>query len=232
MRVGIMQPYIFPYIGYYQLVNAVDTFVFLDDVYFINRGWINRNNLLVNGRAALFTIPLQNASQNRLINSIATAVSSWKEKTLKTIEMAYKKAPYYQQVLPLIQESFADEGALISDMAKKSIQLVAAYLQMETRFIASSSQYDNADLKGADRIINISQKEGASDYINPIGGLDLYNKEQFEARNIRLHFIKTNPIVYSQGKHEFVPYLSMIDVLMFNSVEQISNLLNEYELLK
>jgi hypothetical protein len=103
---------------------------------------------------------------------------------------------------------------------------------METRFIASSSQYDNADLKGADRIINISQKEGASDYINPIGGLDLYNKEQFEARNIRLHFIKTNPIVYSQGKHEFVPYLSMIDVLMFNSVEQISNLLNEYELLK
>jgi hypothetical protein len=228
MKVGIMQPYLFPYIGYYQLVNAVDKFVFLDDVNYINKGWINRNNILINGKANLFTIPLQNASQNRVINEISVAEGNWREKLLRTIEMGYKKAPEFSFVFPLLLNVLNANESLISNLCKASIKSIAEYLQFNTEFVNSSTTYNNNDLKGEERIINICERENATDYINPIGGLTLYNKVRFNEKNIDLHFIRTSAITYQQWGTEFVPWLSIIDVLMFNSKMKVKELMSNY----
>lgn len=230
MRLAIMQPYSFPYIGYFQLINAVDTFTFLDDVNYINRGWINRNNILINGKSFMFTVPLQNASQNKLITEIEIADNGWKETILKTVEMAYKKAPQYKPVFELVKEVFYLPVKQINELAKQSIKIICAYLEVQTKIIDSSTQYDNKNLRGEARIIDINKKVNSTDYINPIGGSELYNKEKFLEHGINLHFLRTKKITYPQGNNEFVPLLSIIDVLMFNDKQTVQQYLKEYEL--
>lgn len=231
MKIAIMQPYIFPYIGYFQLINAVDKFIIYDDVNFINKGWINRNRILVNGKDSLFTIPLKEASQNKLINNIEVNWdSAWKSKFLKTIEQSYKKAPHYQQVLPLIEGLLNTEKSIFSEIIFENLTQVCQYLGIKTEIVPSSSIYQNTDLKAQERIIDICVQEKTDTYINPIGGLELYDKATFEAIGKELFFIKSKAIRYTQFKNEFVPWLSIIDILMFNSPEHISTLLNDYEL--
>lgn len=231
MKIAIMQPYIFPYIGYFQLINAVDKFIIYDDVNFINKGWINRNRILVNGKDSLFTIPLKEASQNKLINSIEVNWdSAWKSKFLKTIEQSYKKAPYYQQVLPLIEGLLNTEKSIFSEIIFENLTQVCQYLEIKTEIVPSSSIYHNTHLKAQERIIDICVQEKTDTYINPIGGLELYDKAAFQAIGKELFFIKSKAIRYTQFKNEFVPWLSIIDILMFNSPEHISTLLNDYEL--
>jgi hypothetical protein len=231
MKLGIMQPYIFPYIGYFQLINAVDKFVMYDDVNFINKGWINRNRILNNGKDYLFTIPLKEASQNKLINEIEVNWDeAWKSKFLKTLEQCYKKAPFYQEVLPIIEQTISFDNEVISKVIENNLRLICHYLEIKTEIISSSDIYKNTHLKAQERILDICIQEKATQYINPIGGLELYNKEFFEAKNIKMDFIKSRPIEYKQYKNDFVPWLSMIDVLMFNSKEQIKEFLDNYEL--
>lgn len=232
MKLAIMQPYIFPYIGYFQLINAVDKFVIYDDVNFINRGWINRNRILVNGKDSLFTIPLKEASQNKLINEIEVNWdSNWKNKWLKTLEQSYKKAPYFEAILPLIQATLASEKLIFSEIIVENLQLICTYLGIGTQIVPSSSIYQNTQLKAQERILDICLQEQANHYINPIGGMELYNKEVFAEKQIQLNFIKTQAIQYPQFKNEFVPWLSIVDVLMFNSVEDIKSYLDKYELI-
>jgi hypothetical protein len=226
-----MQPYIFPYIGYFQLINTVDRFVFLDDVNYINRGWINRNNILVNGKANMFTVPLQNASQNRLINEVKVAEGNWKDKILKTIEMAYKKAPEFKIVFPLIRDVFSSGDSSIAAMARQSIKQVCTYLEILTEFIDSSERYGNKHLKGEERIIDINVQENSINYVNPIGGMELYRKENFATKGINLYFLQTKKIIYPQFNNEFVPSLSIIDVLMFNAKECARQYLMEHGLI-
>lgn len=231
MKLAIMQPYIFPYIGYFQLIKAVDKFVIYDDVNFINRGWINRNRILVNGKDSLFTIPLKEASQNKLINEIEVNWDdAWKSKWLKTLEQSYKKAPYFQQVRPIIEQTLEQEKTIFSEIIVENLKLINAYLGITTEIISSSSIYQNTELKAQTRIVDICLKEKANHYINPIGGLELYQKEVFEEQGMQLNFIKSKPVQYPQLKNDFVPWLSIIDVLMFNSVEQIQTFLDSYEL--
>ncbi len=231
MKIAVMQPYIFPYIGYIQLINAVDKFIIYDDVNFINKGWINRNRILVNGKDSLFTIPLKEASQNKLINTIEVNWdSAWKSKFLKTIEQSYKKAPHYQQVLPLIEGLLNTEKSIFSEIIFENLTQVCQYLEIKTEIIPSSRIYQNTDLKAQERIIDICVQEKTDTYINPIGGLELYDKAAFQAIGKELFFIKSKAIRYKQFKNEFVPWLSIIDILMFNSPEHISTLLNDYEL--
>lgn len=231
MKIAIMQPYILPYIGYFQLIKAVDKFIIYDDVNFINRGWINRNRLLVGGKDSLFTIPLKEASQNKLIDEIAVNWdSSWKNKFLKTLEQSYKKAPYYEAVLPLIQASFALDNVSISEVIVENLRILCEYLEIKTEIVPSSRIYQNQHLKAQERILDICLQEKAAHYINPIGGIELYDKAFFEKQGIRLNFIKAKSVVYPQFKNEFVPWLSILDVLMFNSVAQIQVFLEEYEL--
>jgi WbqC-like protein len=234
MRLGIMQPYIFPYIGYYQLINAVDKFVIYDDVNYINKGWINRNNLLVNGKAFLFTVPLKEASQNKLINQIeVNEKESWAKKFLKTIEQTYKKAPHFENTFSLVSNIINSPAKGIQELALLSLKSISAYfdIDIKTQFVDSSSIYQNANLKAQERILDICQKEKAGHYINPIGGMTIYSNELFERSGIKLSFLKTIPVPYTQFDNEFVPYLSIIDVLMFNSKAEAIELINQYELI-
>jgi hypothetical protein len=231
MKIGIMQPYIFPYIGYFQLINAVDKFVIYDDVNFINKGWINRNRILNNGKDSLFSIPLKEASQNKLINEIDVNWDSvWKSKFLKTLEQCYKKAPFYQETLLIIEQTLDIDNEPISKIIEHNLRLICECLDIKTEIVSSSVIYKNTHLKAQERILDICLQEKATQYINPIGGLELYDKVFFEEKNIKMNFIKSNPVEYPQFKNEFLPWLSMIDVLMFNSKEKIKEFLNNYEL--
>lgn len=233
VTLGIMQPYCFPYIGYLQLVNRVDTFVFLDDVHFIKKGWIHRNQINQHGQAVLFSIPLKEASQNRLIHEIYVDDSfpQWREKFFKTLEQSYKKAPQYPVVLPWVREVFfRSDQPKISELAYWSIQSSCGYLNITTRLVASSGLYGENHLKGQDRIIAICQKEMATHYINPIGGVELYQGHDFEEKGIQLSFLKPILAPYPQGKHPFLPWLSILDVLFWNEPPEVLRLLESFEL--
>lgn len=229
-----MQPYLFPYIGYFQYVAYVDKLIVYDDVAFIKQGWINRNQVLLNGKASFFTVPLQNASSFRTIRDIAIHEQSylrWKEKFYKTLEQAYKKAPYYETVFPLLAEVFESESKSMCRLALYSIKMVCGYLSINTLITESSAGYNNAHLSGQERIMDICKQEQAASYINLKGGMDLYDKERFRENNIILQFIGSKPVSYRQYDPLFIPSLSLIDVLMFNDKEQVWSMLNQYEIL-
>lgn len=231
MTLAIMQPYFLPYIGYMQLMDAVDTFVLYDDVSFINRGWINRNRLLINGQEHLFTIPLKDASQNKRISEVHLADDpKWRSKLLKTIEQGYRKAPYYQTVMPLTEKIINFTTDSITELIHFSLIELNQYMGISTRLVASSSIYENADLKAQERILDICRQEKATRYINPIGGIELYDTPTFTQAGIDLKFIKSRRVDYPQFKNDFVPWLSILDVLMFNSVDGVKQLLRDYEL--
>jgi WbqC-like protein family len=232
MKIAVMQPYIFPYIGYFQLLNASDKFVIYDDVNFINKGWINRNKILVNNKENLFSIPLVKSSQNKLINE--TEISNdteWKTKFLKTIKTAYSKAPFFDEASRIIQAIIQNEDRNISKFILKSLNIICEYLDIDKEIVESASVYNNSSLKNQDRIIDICLKESAESYINPIGGMELYSRKLFEEKGLKINFIKPGPVQYRQFNDNFIDSLSIIDVLMFNSKQRIKELLNEYELL-
>lgn len=227
-----MQPYIFPYIGYFQLINAVEKFIILDDVNFINRGWINRNKIINNGREYLFTIPLKKKSQNKLINTLYISDDYiWKKKFLKTLENSYKKAMFCDDVIELITRIIKYDEKNLSKYIYNSIVEVCSFLNIETKYVETSAIYPKKTLKSEKRIIDICLIEKAENYINPIGGQDIYNKENFCKNNIELFFLKTNKIDYKQFTNNFIPSLSIIDVMMFNGKEEIKKMLNNYELI-
>ena len=230
-KLAIMQPYLFPYIGYFQLIHAVDKFITYDDVAFIKQGWINRNNILVNGSPFLFTIPVKNISSYSLIHETEVSYNiDWRSKLFKTIQESYRKAPYFENVFQIIENTFTTDEQYISRIATKSILEVVKYLGLQTDFQESSASYQNSYLRSQERVIDICEKELASQYINPIGGKELYSKNIFKAQNIQLNFIKTHPIKYEQFKNSFVSNLSIIDVLMFNSPAEMNLILQSYEL--
>lgn len=232
MKLAIMQPYLFPYIGYFQLIQAVDKFVLLDDVNYINRGWINRNRILVQGKAHIFTIPLQKASQNKLIKDMFLVPDvKWKRKLLKTFAMSYKKASAFNDFFPVLTEIINYDEMSLSKYIYQSLVKITAYLNISIQVVESSTIYGNKHLKGAQRILDVCRKEQATHYINPIGGMRLYLKEQFQQKGIVLHFLRTRLFEYPQLAHEFIPSLSIIDVLMCNSISKIQSYLFEYELI-
>jgi hypothetical protein len=223
-----MQPYLFPYIGYYQLLNCVETYIVYDDVNYIKSGWINRNYMLANGQKALFTLSLKKASPNKLINEIE--IGNNHKKLLKTIAQTYSKSPFYSDIFPLIEKLFTSNEKKLSFFLLKSLEIVIDYLNIKTNILLSSSLKKNTDLKGQDKVIDICQCLGADSYINAIGGMKLYSKEKFLKEGIDLSFLKTFDIYYQQYKNEFIKNLSMIDVLMFNSPEDIKKYLHMFEL--
>jgi hypothetical protein len=231
MKIAIMQPYLFPYIGYFQLINAVDKFIIYDDVTFIKQGWINRNRILGNGRAMMFTVPIRSISSYTLIKDMEIAdYQRWKKKFLKTLHQYYNKARYFKNTMALIRGILEQEETHIGKLASLSIKEVCRWAGIGTEIIHSTMFYDNTHLKGQDRILDICAREKAARYINTIHGVALYSKEAFDEKGIRLDFLKSKEIVYQQSVNEFVPNLSIIDVLMFNSRESIKEILKEYEL--
>ena len=230
MKIAVMQPYFFPYIGYFQLVASVDKFVFYDDVNFIKNGWINRNRILINGNPSYLTVQLKDASPFKLIKDIIFTDN--RPKLKKSIQMAYKKAPYYEDVWPIIDKCLNVETNKISELAIESIITVSQYLNLTTSFERSSDVYSDtkASTKEA-RLKRICHSNSAGTYINPIGGMELYDKEDFLKSNINLLFLSVNDLTYQQFSSCFTPNLSIIDVLMFNSSTEVKRMLKECSLI-
>ncbi|MBV6478194.1 MAG: hypothetical protein HGGPFJEG_00942 [Ignavibacteria bacterium] len=231
-KVAVMQPYFFPYIGYFQLINSANVFVNFDDVNFIKKGWISRNYILNKDKPFLFSIPLEKPSQNRLIRDLSiNNVSDWKIKFLKTVSHFYKNAVCFNDVYKVIDDVINFESNNLSEFVLNSIKKIAGFLNIKVKFIDSSSKYNNSDLKRENRIIDICKKEKAGEYINPIGGVALYSKSDFESCGIKLSFLKSGKIRYKQFNDNFIDNLSIIDILMFNPKERVSELLNNYKII-
>ena len=229
MKVAIMQPYFFPYIGYFSLIKVVDLFIFYDDVNYIKGGWVNRNRILINSEAKYLTLNVKNGSPNKLINEIE--FDDNRQKLLKTIELNYKKAPYFKQVWPLLETNLKLKTTSLADIAINSVRSVTNYLGMKTKFEISSVSYpETKGLERSERLKQICRKTHADTYINAIGGIDLYDKNDFLKNHINLQFLKPQLLQYKQYKETFIPGLSIIDVLMFNSIEDINKMLDQYQL--
>ncbi len=216
-RLAIMQPYLFPYIGYFQLVAAVDRFVFFDDVNFINRGWINRNRLFLSGSVSWFTLPVSGASQNRKINELHVQPDgAWRRKLLASVRQSYGKAPCFEPAYALLEDIVLSGETSLSVLAQESVMAVAHYLGLGTEFVISTGRYGNEDLRGSDRILDICRQEQAAEYHNLPGGMALYSAEDFSVAGVELHFVQPELLEYGQLEAPFKPGLSMLDVLMFN----------------
>ncbi|MFN4120656.1 WbqC family protein [Acidovorax sp.] len=227
-KVAIMQPYLFPYLGYFQLLGMVDEYVVYDDVHFIQRGWIARNNILLGGQRRRFSISLSQASQNRLINEIVIADDF--RKFLKTVEQAYRRAPHFSRVIPLLKRicDFPDRN--LARFATHALEQIAADLGIDTRIVVSSHLAKDNTLRAQEKILSICKTLEADVYVNAEGGQALYDREAFRSHGIELRFLHSDAEDYLQFGEPFVPHLSIIDVMMFNEVGAIRKLLENYRL--
>jgi len=227
MRLAIMQPYFMPYIGYFQLIDSVDEFVVYDNIQFTKKGWINRNRILVNGNSMTITLPLKSDSDYLDIVERRLA-DTWpieRKKLLNRITEAYRKAPYFEQAYNVVEKCILFEEYNLFDFVYNSIHLMKDYLEIPTKVLIASSLGIDHKLKAENKVIGICKKLGTNNYINPIGGINLYFKDVFAKEEIELRFLKSGDISYRQYKNEFIPWLSIIDVIMFNSKDEIKKLL-------
>ena len=228
MNLAVMQPYLFPYIGYFQLIYASDLFIIYDDVSYIKQGYINRNNILTPNGPVRFTVPVPGGSSNKLISELS--YSEDVTKVLKTIQQSYSKSPYFDKVYPLLESILLYKNRDIAEICLKSYRDVLEYLGLQRKFFKSSELDYDRSLSAKERLISFSHKFGADCYINTPGGRELYNKLDFAKEAVDLKFIDSLPIQYDQGVEDFVPNLSIIDVLMNCSPERIISILKQYEL--
>lgn len=229
MKLAIMQPYFFPYLGYFQLLAAVDRFVFLDDVHYTPRTWINRNRLLRQGQAVYCTVPVRGGSQNKRICDVGLAEEGesprWRRKLLAGLQQDYRAAPQFEPVYALVASVLNAPAAGIAELARHSVQAVVAYLGGTTQVLPSSAIYGNQALSGQARILDICRREGAATYINAPGGRALYQPEAFKQAGVQLCFLQPSLPAYPQFQQAFVAGLSIIDVLMFNPPQVVAAML-------
>jgi hypothetical protein len=215
-RLAIMQPYFLPYIGYYQLVSAVDTFLIYDNIKYTKKGWINRNRLLLNEDAALFSLPLKKDSDALDVVQRELAADFDRGKLLNQFKGAYSRAPYFAQTYPLLERVVRCGEGNLFHYIHHSLNETCAHLGIRTEIRVSSTVDINHELRGQEKVLKLCRAMGAEMYVNAIGGTELYAKEDFKARGVELRFLKSKPFEYSQFGGPFVPWLSLVDVLMFN----------------
>lgn len=230
MKLGIMQPYFMPYIGYWQRINAVDEHVIYDDVNYIKGGWMNRNHILYNGTLKNFNIPLQGASPNKLINQVTVDTNPVLQgKMMKTLEYAYKKAPYFYEAMEVLEPIITSKDDNLATYLEYELRSICRYMGITTRLVMSSSIEKDNSLKGRDKVVEICKKENADIYINASTGEHLYDKTDFKREGLQLIFIKdASKVRYKQISDNFIPALSIIDILMNCTKEKIQELLNDY----
>ena len=227
-----MQPYFFPYLGYFQLINAADKFVIHDDVQYIKGGWINKNRILLNNSSYNIGIPIRKDSARKKINErhFIDDSAKFKIKLLRQIENAYKKAPFFEEIFPFVSRLLSFAESNVSKFNTWGLSELCGLLKITTPFYLSSEIDKQNDFSGEERVININQIMGSRVYINPAGGVKLYNKEYFLKTGVELKFLITENYYYKQFGIEFITDLSIIDILMFNSIESANKLLNKYYL--
>ncbi|MFZ4641428.1 MAG: WbqC family protein [Nodosilinea sp.] len=232
MRLAIMQPYFLPYIGYFQLLAAVDSFVLYDHIKYTKKGWINRNRILVSGTDKVFSLSLKKDSDFLDIVEREISQDFSPVKLLSQFKGAYRKAPYFEQVFSLLEKIMLYEERNLFKFIYHSIVRVCEYLGISTEIRVSSHISISSELKSQDRVISLCQVLGAHTYINAIGGMELYNKDTFKAAGIELKFIKSNSFEYLQFDNEFIPWLSIVDVMMFNDLDTIREcIFSNYQLI-
>ena len=234
MKVAIMQPYFLPYIGYFQLIKAVDIFVVYDNIQFSKKGWFHRNRILVNSKDEYFTLTLKKDSDYLNVNQRVLS-ETWEQEKLKTLRIIkenYKKAPFFFTTFPFIEEIFNFKSLNLFDFVYHSLLKVNAILEIKSKIVLSSNLAIDHELKAQNKVLAICENLQASHYINPIGGLLLYDSASFEKKKIELSFLKSKNIHYKQYENEFMPWLSILDVMMFNDISTIKNWLGDFDLQK
>ena len=222
-----------PYIGYFQLINSVDEFVIYDNIQYTKKGFINRNKILFNGTDRGFTLPIKKDSDyldvtEREVSGVWLKDS---DKLINLIKQSYKKAPYFDSSIALVVECIKYDNLNLFDFIYNSVRVLCKHLDIDTQIVKSSDIAINHSLKSQDKVIAICKARKATTYINAIGGQKLYTKSEFKEQGIDLAFIKTNPIQYKQFNEEFKPWLSIIDLIMFNSKEDLNKHINNYNLI-
>lgn len=232
-KIGVMQPYIFPYLGYFQLISALDTFVIYDNTQFISRGWVNRNRILVNGKASFITFPLKGSHLTENINKryFLDDIAWHKKRLLNGIYLSYARAPFFRETFPLIESIVNFKEQNVALFNENSIRILCRHLGIFTKILVSSQLPFYEKLSGTERLINLLNGLGADVSINPIGGFHLYRCEEFRRHGITLKFIKTEDIPYRQFNGAYVTNLSIIDMLMFVPLIEIQERLLRYSLI-
>ena len=233
-RLAIMQPYVFPYLGYFHLIEATDLIVFFDDVAFRKRSWINRNRILLDGREHLFTIPVSGASQNKRIDEVELSPDpQWLRKFQLTLRHAYGNAPHFDGVSDMVTSVLGGPHQTIADLAIASIAGVYDFLDLPWQHTRSSvCSPGTRDLAGSARLIRIAQDLGADEYVNAPGGRDLYRATDFRDGGLQLSFVESLGFEYDQlSRGPFVPWLSILDVLMFNDRPSVRLVFSKFRLL-
>ncbi|MEA3133468.1 MAG: hypothetical protein QOG17_1314 [Gammaproteobacteria bacterium] len=227
-----MQPYFFPYVGYFQLIAAVDLFIVYDNIQYTKNGWINRNRICRDGEAATFSLPLKGASDYLDVCERELAREFKGEKLLNQIRGAYQRAPYFKQTFALIEKILLCGESNLFRFLHHSICRTCEYLGIQTEIRKSSSVDIDRELKKQDKVLSLCLAVGARTYVNAIGGVDLYSREAFLERSVDLKFIRAAPLEYAQFGNDFVPALSIIDVMMFNPPDAVKTYIaNDYELI-
>lgn len=231
-KIGIMQPYLFPYLGYFQLISAVDVFVLCDDLQYIHQGWINRNKILVNGKPQYLLFPLKKGSHLLKINErfFFDGFAQEVTKLLRKIAVSYAKAPFFKDVFPLLENIMTYQENNLAKYIENSIRAICSYLGIATPILLSSTMDIDSSLRAQNRVIEIVKRLDGDVYINPIGGVNLYRFDDFRRSGITLKFHRMNDVRYRQFGNEFEPSLSIIDVLMFNSTSEVRKQLSNYSL--
>jgi WbqC-like protein family len=215
---AIMQPYFFPYLGYFQLIASADLFVVYDNIKYTKKGWINRNRILQQDHAVPLSLPLKRGSDFLDICDRELAADFSGNALLNQLAGAYRRAPYYAQTLPLVERIVHSDERNLFRFLDNSIRLTAEYLGILTTIKPSSEIAIDHGLTGQAKVLALCTAVEATTYINAIGGFDLYSKDEFRSRGISLKFIRSTPFSYPQLGAEHVPWLSIVDVLMFNSL--------------
>ena len=232
MTLGVHQPYFVPYIGYFQLINAVDKFVVYDDVSFIKQGYINRNSICSKTDNLPINLLVAKISSNKkIVEHQLINDNRWKSKLVKKIGQCYAKAPYYKDRIGFVSELIVNDSLGLSDYLTIQLEDICRYIGITTEIVQASQCYNNSNLERAERLIDLCQIEETDSYINAIGGKELYSKDYFRDKGIELKFLKTDIKPYKQFSDDFKPYQSIIDILMFNTIDEIKLLLNDYQLL-
>jgi hypothetical protein len=229
MRVAIMQPYLFPYIGYFQLVGCVDRFVVYDNIKYTKKGWINRNRMLVRGTDEMFSVPIRKDSDSLDVvqRELGEAWPDERTRLLNRFRANYRKAPEFERTMALVEACLSHPDTNLFGFLLNSIRAVCSHLGIATPLVVSSGVAADHTLRSQDRVIAICKALGASEYVNPIGGLELYEPETFRAHGINLLFHRARAVPYEQAGGEFVPFLSIIDVLMFNPTNEVARMVRE-----
>lgn len=228
MRVAIMQPYFFPYVGYLQLIGAVDLFIVYDNIKYTKKGWINRNRMLQSGKDVMFSLPLRSDSDSLDVRDRSLAADFNRDKFLNQLRGAYSRAPNFAQVFPMVERAVRHEDTNLFAYLHHALIRTCQHLGLTTPMRVSSTVEIDHGLKNQDKVIALAMAVGATTYVNAIGGLGLYDRDAFQAKGLELQFIRSRPFEYRQFGDPFVPWLSIIDMLMFNPLETVRDCVSHH----